>query len=250
MTHEQKPESAEFRTREAQKAALAEALEDGMSRSAAAEEAERHIAEVEARGAAETKKRVYDALNTYPIGIRIGVTRAIMVASDAIDKKEIRFGNLDKLDEDRVDELTREVEQLKAEQRRKDAERADLLGYVTQTGEDGLRHPYAADAFMRGVLNRKMDKFNTPVYTRPANVAALEDRVKELEGALGVLLNWADGQWCPHENTHRGGSIWTICNDCGRKWADDVKPFDPDEDFEPSAIKQAYAAIREGGEHG
>lgn len=56
MTHEQKPESAEFRTREAQKAALAEALEDGMSRSASAEEAERYIAEVEARGAAEQRR--------------------------------------------------------------------------------------------------------------------------------------------------------------------------------------------------
>ena len=24
-----------------------------------------------------------------------------------------------------------------------------------------------------------------------------------------------------HENTHRGGAIWTICDDCGQKWADD-----------------------------
>lgn len=122
MTHEQKPESAAFRTREAQISSLAFHLHENtcdVCWSIAGIMAEKNVLEAEARGAAE--------------------------------------------------------------QRRKDAERADLLGYVTQTGEDGLRHPYAADAFMRGVLNRKMDKFNTPVYTRPANVAALEDRVKELE---------------------------------------------------------------------
>lgn len=26
---------------------------------------------------------------------------------------------------------------------------------------------------------------------------------------------------CEHEDTHRGGSIWEICDSCGKKWADD-----------------------------
>lgn len=26
---------------------------------------------------------------------------------------------------------------------------------------------------------------------------------------------------CEHEETHRGGAIWEICDHCGEKWADD-----------------------------
>lgn len=29
------------------------------------------------------------------------------------------------------------------------------------------------------------------------------------------------GEKCPHANTYRGGVQWTICEDCGEKWADD-----------------------------
>jgi len=114
MTHEQKPESAEFRTREAQKTALAEALEDGMSRHASTEEAERHIAEAEARGAAE--------------------------------------------------------------QRRKDAEGDDPKAWIVT---QGFYVPFVT--LDVGLLRGKPHSIVTPLYTRPANVAALEDRVKELE---------------------------------------------------------------------
>lgn len=38
----------------------------------------------------------------------------------------------------------------------------------------------------------------------------------------------AEGQSeCAHETTVRGGAIWTICKDCGAKWADDEKPDAP-----------------------
>lgn len=50
----------------------------------------------------------------------------------------------------------------------------------------------------------------------PANI-----RAKRLEEALETLLRFAECQICYHESTHRGGSIWTICDDCGAKWADD-----------------------------
>jgi hypothetical protein len=30
---------------------------------------------------------------------------------------------------------------------------------------------------------------------------------------------------CYHEDTYRGGVIWTICRDCGMKWADDEGGF-------------------------
>jgi hypothetical protein len=39
--------------------------------------------------------------------------------------------------------------------------------------------------------------------------------------AFQELLSWAEAQICMHEETHRGGSIWEICDQCGAKWADD-----------------------------
>lgn len=59
--------------------------------------------------------------------------------------------------------------------------------------------------------------------------------------ALKSLTDYADSLVCRHENTHRGGAIWEICDDCGAKWADDRggKPnFE-----EPAAIKAAREAI-------
>lgn len=41
------------------------------------------------------------------------------------------------------------------------------------------------------------------------------------------LLDHVDRETCTHENLKRGGSIWTICEDCGRKWADDEGGFKP-----------------------
>ncbi|WP_175739971.1 hypothetical protein [Burkholderia ambifaria] len=38
---------------------------------------------------------------------------------------------------------------------------------------------------------------------------------------LADLLSYAERQICMHENTHRGGAIWEICDDCGAQWADD-----------------------------
>lgn len=35
------------------------------------------------------------------------------------------------------------------------------------------------------------------------------------------LISECERNVCMHEDTYRGGSIWTICSDCGMKWADD-----------------------------
>lgn len=47
---------------------------------------------------------------------------------------------------------------------------------------------------------------------------------------LRGLLEYVDGETCLHETTHRGGAIWTICDDCGAKWADDQGGFKPHQD--------------------
>lgn len=64
--------------------------------------------------------------------------------------------------------------------------------------------------------------------------------------ALQAMLNRDELNTCQHENTHRGGAIWTICDDCNDKWADDEggKPKwkDPKEWI---AARAALSAITE-----
>ncbi|MBN9453297.1 MAG: hypothetical protein J0I42_15215 [Bosea sp.] len=55
--------------------------------------------------------------------------------------------------------------------------------------------------------------------------------------ALRDLLDHVDRETCVHEETHRGGFIWTICDQCGRKWADDEGGFVPYSD--PPAVARA-----------
>lgn len=44
---------------------------------------------------------------------------------------------------------------------------------------------------------------------------------KDLLGALSNLIRYAEINVCQHEEVTRGGAIWTICDSCGSKWADD-----------------------------
>lgn len=45
--------------------------------------------------------------------------------------------------------------------------------------------------------------------------------VSPLVDAGEALLRRDQQNTCQHETTHRGGSIWEICDICGAKWADD-----------------------------
>ena len=40
-------------------------------------------------------------------------------------------------------------------------------------------------------------------------------------GLVRDLLKHIEQNTCTHEETHRGGAIWEICNACGSMWADD-----------------------------
>jgi len=42
-----------------------------------------------------------------------------------------------------------------------------------------------------------------------------------LRVALSEVTRYAEVQVCTHEETHRGGAIWEICDSCGASWADD-----------------------------
>lgn len=68
---------------------------------------------------------------------------------------------------------------------------------------------------------------NHPHYRQPTTPEldpALWDRMVASHHAL---LAEVEAEQCEHEQTHRGGAIWTICDDCGQKWADDRGGFQP-----------------------
>jgi hypothetical protein len=66
--------------------------------------------------------------------------------------------------------------------------------------------------------------------------------------ALRALLSHVDANTCTHEYIYRGGAIWTICDDCGMKWADDEGGFKPYRD--PPAVANARRALSTGATAG
>lgn len=61
--------------------------------------------------------------------------------------------------------------------------------------------------------------------------------------SLRDMLEEFDRNTCVHEDTRRGGAIWTICDACGMKWADDSGGFKPYED--PPVVARARNIVAE-----
>lgn len=76
----------------------------------------------------------------------------------------------------------------------------------------------AMEEFWRERLT-KSDPVTSPLPVSVAPAASLSPEV--VKEALEGLIRYVESQGCSHEDTHRGGSIWTICSTCGMKWADD-----------------------------
>lgn len=72
--------------------------------------------------------------------------------------------------------------------------------------------------------------------------AQLKSELQRLSEATDALVGHTDDITCQHESTHRGGTLWEICDECGAKWADD-QGGKPDVD-KPKAVAQAEAAIQ------
>lgn len=53
-----------------------------------------------------------------------------------------------------------------------------------------------------------------------------------------ALLDYSERQVCAHEHTRRLGVIWTECENCGKKWADD-EGGPPTESDAPAAVVRA-----------
>lgn len=105
---------------------------------------------------------------------------------------------------------------------------------LTRLEEEGLR----AHGLPIGTPSQLSDVFRHGIAWAASQN---QSEVQRLRGALTQLLSYAERQICAHDNTHRGGAIWEICDDCGAKWADDEggKP-----EFKwPNEIEAARAAL-------
>ena len=52
--------------------------------------------------------------------------------------------------------------------------------------------------------------------------SAVEAEVRKQDDALiRQLVEYIEQNTCQHEETHRGGAIWEICDGCDAQWADD-----------------------------
>lgn len=69
-----------------------------------------------------------------------------------------------------------------------------------------------------------------------------KDRVLKV---LKDIAGYASTNICLHEETHRGGTIWEICDSCGMKWADDEGGKPKDAHDIPISINNAYDLIAE-----
>lgn len=45
---------------------------------------------------------------------------------------------------------------------------------------------------------------------------------QDLLEVINALVQEIERKTCTHEETHRGGTLWEICDACGAKWADDA----------------------------
>ncbi|WP_336764309.1 hypothetical protein [Asaia sp. VD9] len=147
-----------------------------------------------------------------------------------------------------------------AEQRRKDAEGAGIAGYIPADTPNFFaisEAKYASTA-----MHRKPFPNDVPVYYRPANVAALEARVKELEEENERLKKpeWVCDEETSYADVHdalsqRDDPIleitkFTACRSVRDIWAFLDEKFVVHEFATGIEAKNAAAAIREGGEHG
>ena len=68
---------------------------------------------------------------------------------------------------------------------------------------------------------------------------------KKVVEVLKAVTDYAANSTCLHEDTHRGGVLWEICDTCGMKWADD-EGGRPDNTYDlPKEIEDAYSLLSE-----
>lgn len=102
---------------------------------------------------------------------------------------------------------------------------------------DSFGKPWRVGADKSGRIFYRVE--HVPADAAPSSVATDDARA-----VLQDLLDHVDETTCTHESTHRGGAIWTICDNCDAKWADDRGGFKPHEDA--PAVARARAMLASG----
>ncbi len=87
-------------------------------------------------------------------------------------------------------------------------------------------------------LHRADDEWRTLA----REVLAMREEMERVRAAGLRLAEEAESRLCQHDYTHRGGVLWTICDECGEKWADDRGGFKPYQT--PAYIAEARAALK------
>lgn len=59
------------------------------------------------------------------------------------------------------------------------------------------------------------------LYAKPVSADKPRITEQDVREIIDALVGHIERNTCLHEETHRGGTIWEICNSCGAKWADD-----------------------------
>ena len=109
-----------------------------------------------------------------------------------------------------------------------------------------LRRLHAENASLAAALASSCDEQRHELWESGGIAGCERARVAErqrdaLLAALKALLARDEKNTCRHEETHRGGAIWEICDSCGSMWADDEGGKPEWED--PKEWTQARAAI-------
>ncbi len=66
----------------------------------------------------------------------------------------------------------------------------------------------------------------------------METVTEQLAEVVALVVNEASLKMCLHEETHRAGAIWSVCDQCGVKWADDEpKPLPKQPRWYPMATQ-------------
>lgn len=74
-----------------------------------------------------------------------------------------------------------------------------------------------------------------------AQYVTLRQQSERYRVALEACVLHIERNECQHEETHRGGVLWTICSHCNQKWADDEGGFVPYQ--EPACVVAAREAL-------
>jgi hypothetical protein len=111
------------------------------------------------------------------------------------------------------------------------------------SGEKVVRYTGAQmEAMAKKLHYGGTDEFSDEAASMLAQAAQTEADVAGLVKALKAMLGRVENNQCRHEATHRGGAMWTICDDCGEEWADDRGGFKPY--IEPDDVRLARTALK------